>query len=383
MFSYRATFLVVAALLASLSGVGAREEKPKLGHSKAAYGKAPDGTAVTAHTLTNANGLKVKILDYGATIAELWVPDRDGKLADVVLGFDDMKGWTGPGNPYFGCIVGRYANRIAKGKFSLEGKEYTLAVNNGPNALHGGKKGFDKRVWEFVKSGDADGAKGFVYVTFAYTSADGEEGYPGELKTQVTYTLTNANELKITYSATTDKTTIVNLTNHAYFNLAGQGSGDVKDHVLQLYADNYTPADDTLIPTGKIAEVDGTPFDFRKPTKIGERIGKVKGGYDLNYVVNPVKGDRGLAPVARVTEPKSGRLMVMYSTEPGVQLYTAGHMDGSVAGKGGAKYVQFAGFCLEAQKYPDSPNQKDFPSAVLKKGDTYTQETIYKFGLSK
>jgi aldose 1-epimerase len=364
------------------------QEAPKLGITKSAYGKAPDGTAVDAYTLSNSKGMRVKILTYGATIAELWTPDREGNVADVVLGFDDMKGWTGPGNPFFGCIVGRYANRIAKGKFTLEGKEYTLAVNNGPNHLHGGKKGFDKNVWEFVKSAESDGAlakdpKGFVQITFAYTSADGEEGYPGEVKTQVTYTLGNDNTLSIDYSATTDKTTIINLTNHAYFNLAGHGSGNVLDQQLQLFADNYTPTDETLIPTGKIAPVEGTPYDFRKPEKIGARIGKIKGGYDVNYVVNRKKDAPSLAQVARVIDPKSGRMLDMFSTEPGVQLYTAGHMDGTVAGKGGAKYPQFAGFCLEAQKYPDTPNQPEFPSAVLKKGETYTQKTVYQFGINK
>ncbi|MFQ3652528.1 MAG: aldose epimerase family protein, partial [Gemmataceae bacterium] len=265
---------------------------------------------------------------------------------------------------------------------------YTLAVNNGPNHLHGGKKGFDKRVWEFVRSEESPGTAtggtaGFVAVTLAYTSADGEEGYPGEVKTQVTYTLSDANELKISYRATTDKTTILNLTNHAYFNLAGHGSGDVREHELQLFADQYTPADETLIPTGKIAAVEGTPFDFRKPTKIGARIDKLKIGYDLNYVVHRPAKKGSLAAVARVSEAKTGRVMQMFSTEPGVQLYTAGHLDGSLVGKGGVKYVRFAGLCLEAQKFPDSPNKPNFPSAVLKPGETYTQETIYSFSVSK
>ena len=384
MYSPRNVVLLtgVVALL-PLSALPARDEKPQPHLSKAAYGKTDDGSVVTAYTLSNSQGMKVKLLDYGATVAELWVPDRTGTLGDVVLGFDDMKGWTGPGNAYFGCIVGRYANRIARGKFTLEGKEYTLAVNNGPNHLHGGKKGFDKRLWEFVKSNTAEGPNGFVSVSFAYTSADGEEGYPGEVKAQVTYTLTQDNQIKINYRATTDKTTIINLTNHAYFNLAGHGSGDVRDHELQLFADQYTPADETLIPTGKIAPVEGTPFDFRKPTKIGARLDKLKIGYDLNYVVNPPPKKSSLAAVARVREPKSGRVMEMYSSEPGVQFYTAGHLDGSVVGKGGAKYVRFAGFCLEAQKFPDSPNKPEFPSAVLKPGETYLQETIYKFAVSK
>jgi aldose 1-epimerase len=381
---------IVASLIVVFVAVGgpsgAREEKPGLGITKKAFGTAPDGTEVEAYTLTNAQGMRVKLITYGASIAELWVPDSKGKLADVVLGFDDMKGFKEKGNPYFGCIVGRYANRIARGKFTLEGKEYTLAVNNGPNHLHGGKKGFDKKVWEVVRQGrsakELDATKkGFVEIVFRYVSEDGEEGYPGKLDTEVTYTLTNDNELSIKYVATTDKATVVNLTNHAYFNLAGHDADGILGHSLRMYATKYTPAED-LIPTGKIEPVKGTPFDFTTPQKIGARSKMVKGGYDINFVIDREKPG-ALVPAARVIEEKSGRVMDMFTTEPGVQFYTGQGLDGKLVGKGGKAYEQYAGFCLEAQKYPDTPNQPDFPTATLKKGEKYTQQTIYKFSAVK
>lgn len=378
-------------LLAGLIGVLApvvlptqAEEKGTVGITKQkAWGSARDGSDVDAYTLTNANGVKVKLITYGAAITELWVPDAKGKLADVTLGFDDMKGYLSEHNPYFGCIVGRYANRIANAKFTLDGKEYELAANNKPHSLHGGKKGFDKQVWEVEKQAtsakaDAASKRGFAEITFKYTSADGEEGYPGELKTLVTYTLTNTNELRISYEATTDKKTIVNLTNHAYFNLAGHDSGGVLGHEVTIYAKRYTPADETLIPTGKIEPVAETPFDFTAPHKIGERIKKVKGGYDLNYVIDR-KSPGDLVQAARVVEPKSGRVMDVLTTEPGIQFYTGNFLDGKAKGKGGAEYEKYAGFCLEAQKYPDTPNKKEFPSAVLEPGRKYTQTTVYKF----
>jgi aldose 1-epimerase len=344
---------------------------------KQAFGKTLDGTAVDLYVLTNANGMQAKIITYGAIITELHVPDRTGKLDDVALGFDDLKGYLAA-HPYFGAAVGRVANRIAKGRFTLDGKEYKLAVNNGPNALHGGLKGFDKVVWQAETIQAADG----VAVKFTYRSPDGEEGYPGNLTAAVTYTLTNQNELKIDYTATTDQPTPVNLTNHSYFNLAGARSGnDILGHELMLAADRYTPTDETLIPTGEIKPVQGSPLDFTKPTPIGARIAHMKttpgGGYDHNYVLN--SGGKTLTLGARVHEPKTGRVLEMLTTEPGVQLYTGNFLDGTLKGKGGVAYQKHAGFCLEAQHFPDSVNKPSFPSVILRPGQTYTQTTVYKF----
>jgi aldose 1-epimerase len=303
------------------------------------------------------------------------VPDRDGKLNDVVLGFDDLESYL-KGHPHFGATTGRVANRVAKGKFTLDGKEYTLAVNNGPNSLHGGLKGFDKVVWKAEPKEASDA----VAVQLTYVSPDGEEGYPGNLTTIVTYALTNQNELRIDYKATTDKATPVNLTNHSYFNLAGPRSGDILSHELMLEADEYTPADDTLIPTGEIRSVKGTPLDFTKPATIGSRIAQVAdktGGYDHNFLLRG-KG-KSLALAARAYEPKTGRVMEMYTTEPGVQLYTGNFLDGKLKGKGGVVYQKHQAFCLEAQHFPDSVNHPEFPSVILRPGQTYTQTTAYKF----
>jgi aldose 1-epimerase len=303
------------------------------------------------------------------------VADRDGKLDDVVLGFDNLKDYLA-GHPMYGATVGRVANRIAKGKFTLDGKEYKLAVNSGPNAIHGGRKGFDKVVWKAEALPKADG----VAVQFNYRSRDGEEGYPGNLSTTVTYTLTNDNELKITYAATTDKATPVNLTNHSYFNLAGAADGDVLGHELMLAADQYTPADNTMIPTGETKSVRGTPLDFTTPTPIGTRIAQLKpnpGGYDHNYLVRG--GGKSLTLAARVYEPKTGRVMEMFTTEPAVQLYTANFLDSKRKGKNGVAYGKHHGFCLEAQHFPDSVNHANFPSIILRPGETYTQTTVYKF----
>lgn len=337
---------------------------------------AVDGTPVEMYELTNNKGVKAKVITYGALLTELLVPDRNGKMDDVVLGFDNLQGYLA-GHPFFGCTVGRVANRVAKGKFTLNGKEYTLFVNNGPNALHGGKKGFDKVVWKAEPVEVRDG----VAVKFTYQSADGEEGYPGNLTATVTYTLTNDNEIKLDYTAITDKATPVNLTNHSYFNLAGAKSGDILGHEMMLAADNYTPTDDTLIPTGEIKLVRGTPMDFTTPALIGSRIESLKkfpGGYDHNYVLN--KGtDRGPTLAARVYEPKTGRLMEMYTTEPGVQFYTGNFLDGKNKGKGGVAYEKHYGFCLEAQHFPDSVNHANFPSMILEPGKTYKQTTTYKF----
>jgi aldose 1-epimerase len=338
------------------------------------FGKMPDGTAIEAYTLYNARGASAKLITYGATVAELHVPDRNGKMGDVVLGFDNLQSYLGP-HPHFGGAIGRYGNRIAKGKFTLDGKEYQLAINNAPNSLHGGPTGFDRRVWKAERFDVKDGAA----VRFAYLSKDGEENFPGNLTVSVTYTLTNANEFKLEYSAETDKDTVVNLTNHSYFNLAGAGSGDVLKHALYLNADKYTPVDSTLIPTGEIASVANTPLDFRKPTAIGARIGELReiGGYDHNFVVNDAAGTLRIA--ARVSEPTSGRQMEVWTTEPGVQFYSAIHLDGSITGKGGLAYQKYGALCLETQHYPDSPNHPNFPSTVLKPGAKFHSETIYKF----
>jgi aldose 1-epimerase len=335
---------------------------------------------ITAYTLVNKSGAWVKILTLGGIIAELHVPDRDGKLGDVVLGFDSIDGYL-KDSPYFGCITGRVANRIANGKFTLDGKEYAVPVNNGKNSLHGGTAGFDKMVWKADASLSAHGPT----LKLTYTSPDGSQGYPGELSCVVQYTWTDANELRIDYSATTNKATVVNLTNHSYFNLGGHASGTVLDHELTLAADKYTPTDDSLIPIGKIEPVAGTPLDFTKPAKIGARIKQIKAdpvGYDHNFV----HGDKNTAEpklCATVTEPKSGRVMEVRTTEPGVQLYTGNFLDGKVKGKGGAVYPQYGAICLETQHFPDSPNQPTFPSITLKPGDEYRTTTIYKFGTAK
>jgi aldose 1-epimerase len=367
---------VSAALLAVLPGVG-DELKPikpaQAGVEKQPFGKTPEGTQVDLYTLTNGKGMTVKITNYGGTITELHVPDRDGKDGDVVLGFDNLKGYT-DGHPFFGCLVGRCANRIAKGKFTLDGKEYKLATNNGPNHLHGGLKGFDKVVWnaEVVK-----GTEPALKLT--YRSKDGEEGYPGNLDVEVVYTLTDKNELRIDYKATTDKATPVNLTNHSYFNLAGHNSGDVLGHEATIAADKYTPTDETLIPTGKIEPVKGTPYDLTSPTAIGKHIGELKGnpgGYDINYVL---RDHKDLFLAATVREPKSGRVMEVLTTEPGVQLYTGNFLDGSSKGKGEAVYKKHAALCLETQHFPDAVNHPDFPSVILKPGETYKTTTVYRF----
>jgi aldose 1-epimerase len=340
--------------------------------TKSSFGKLPDGTPLDLYTLTNAHGLVAKITNYGTIITELHVPDRHGKLNDVVLGFDNLRQYLKE-NPYFGCTAGRVANRIAKGRFTLEGKTYTLAVNNGPNHLHGGTKGFDKVVW---KAEPQPGAA----VRFSYTSLDGEEGYPGTLKATVLMTLTDADELRIDYTATTDKPTPVNLTNHSYFNLAG--SGDILAHELTLAAGRYTPVDDTLIPTGEIEPVKDTPVDFTKPTAIGVRFGQLTGepkGYDHNFVLN--SGGKSLALAARVYEPKTGRVMEVHTSEPGVQLYTGNYLDGTPPGKKGVVYKRHSGFCLETQHFPNSVNHPAFPSVILKPGQTYRTMTVHKFSV--
>jgi aldose 1-epimerase len=337
---------------------------------KSCFGTLPDGSAVDLFTLANANGLSAKVATYGTIITELHVPDRDGELGDIVLGFDNLEQYL-KGHPFFGATVGRCANRIAKGRFTLDSKAYTLATNNGPNHLHGGLKGFDKMVWQAEPQTGAS-------VKFSYTSLDGEEGYPGTLAVAVTMTLTDANELRLDYCATTDKPTPVNLTNHSFFNLAGDGRA--LDHELMIAADCYTPSDSTLIPTGEIKPVRGTPLDFTQPQPIGSRFGQLHTnpvGYDHNYVLNG--GGKGLSLAARVYEPRSGRILEVQTTQPGVQLYTGNFLDGSLTGKRGVVYHQHTGFCLETQHFPDSVNQPKFPSVILRPGQTYRQTTLYKF----
>jgi aldose 1-epimerase len=370
-----------AALAVGLcAAIAVADEKPKAGITQKPYGKLPDGTAVEEYTLTNANGVTMKVITLGGIVTELHVPDKSGKFADVCLGCSNLEEYL-EGHPFFGAIAGRVANRIAKGKFTLDGKEYTLATNNGPNHLHGGKKGFDKMVWK-AEAADLGDRK---TVVLKYTSKDGEEGYPGTLDVTVTYVLNDANEWQIAYKATTDKATPVNLTQHAYFNLAGHDSGTILDHLMKIEADYYTPTDATLIPTGKIEPVEDTPFDFRSPTPIGKRIKDIKAdpqGYDLNFVLRG--GEEGkLRPIAEVTDPKSGRVMMVSSTEPGVQFYSGNFLDGKQKGKGGVKYKQYAGCCLETQHYPDSINHKEFPSVVLEPGKTYTHQTVYRFNVAK
>jgi aldose 1-epimerase len=343
----------------------------KMSIKKQAFGKTEDGKSIDLYILTNANGLKAEIITFGGIVTSLQVPDRNGKFADIVLGCDSVDDYA-KRSPYFGALIGRFGNRIAKGKFTLDGVEYTLATNNGPNHLHGGVKGFDKVVWDAKPMQSKEGPA----LKLTYRSRDGEEGYPGNLSCIVSYTLTNNNELKITYEAKTDKATIVNLTHHSYFNLAGFSSGDILGHQLQIFADHFTPVDKTLIPTGEIKAVKGTPWDFIKPMAIGSRIKQVEGGYDHNYVLN--SSDGSLALAASVYEPKSGRVLEIFTTEPGIQFYSGNFLDGSLKGKG-AVYNKHAGFCLEAQHFPDSPNKSNFPSVVLKPGEKYTQLTVHKF----
>ena len=337
---------------------------------KSSFGQLPDGTAVDLYTLTNANGLVAKITNYGTIVTELHVPDRKGRVGDIALGFDELGPYL-KRHPYFGCTVGRVANRISKARFTLDGKTYSLAANNGPNHLHGGLKGFDKVVW---KAEPQPGAA----VKFTYTSPDGEEGYPGTLAVAVIMTLTDANELSLDYTATTDKPTPVNLTNHSYFNLAGEGV--VLDYEIMIPAEYYTPSDDALIPTGEIKPVKDTPMDFTAPRPIGSRFAqltKTPIGYDTNYVLKA--HDKGMALAARVYEPASGRVMEVHTTEPAIQFYTSNFLDGSLTGKRGVGYRQYAALCLEAQHFPDAVNQPGFPSIILRPGQTYRQTTVHKF----
>ena len=351
--------------------------KTAMNITRSDFGKTKEGVAITLYTCTNKNGLVMKVMNYGATVVSMETPDKAGKLANIQLGFPKLEGYL-QRHPYFGSTVGRYGNRIAKGKFSIDGKEYTLAANNGPNHLHGGLKGFDAVVWnpDEVKTTDGVGVK------FRYKSKDGEEGYPGNLDVTVVYSLTNNNEMKIEYTVTTDKPTVVNLTNHCYWNLGGAGSGDILKTQLTIAADKYLPIDAGSIPTGELAAVKGTAMDFTSPHAIGERIGELKKephqtkGYDHCYVLRGQNGKLGLA--ARAKDTASGRVMEISTTEPGIQLYCGNFLDGSPSGGG---YKQHEAFCLETQHFPDSPNQTKFPTTVLRPGETYRSTTVHKFSV--
>jgi aldose 1-epimerase len=351
------------------------------GVTRALFGTLRNNTPVEIYTLTNAHGVEMRVINYGGIITSLKVPDRSGHVDDVVLGFETIDDYL-KDPPYFGALIGRYGNRIAKGRFTLDGRTYELATNNGPNHLHGGVKGFDKVLWNAMPADSGNG----VSVTLTRTSADGEEGYPGNLQVSVRYMLTDNNELAIDYRATTDKPTPVNLTQHSYFNLAA-ADGNILGHELTLNANRYTPVDDTLIPTGELASVEGTPFDFRAARAIGARINtdspqlKNGKGYDHNWVLN--RTGAGLERAATVLEPRSGRTLEIATTEPGIQFYSGNFLDGTLTGKRGRVYTQRAGFCLETQHFPDSPNHPNFPSTILKPGQTYASKTVFSFGVKK
>jgi aldose 1-epimerase len=378
--------LVLAVAVISMSGCKKKDttvkepeakpqakEKRQMSADKESFGQTPDGKQVDLYTLTNTGGIRARIISFGGILVSLEVPDRNGNLADITLGFDKLDGYLGE-HPYFGAIVGRYANRIGKAAFKLDGVEYKLAANNDVNHLHGGIKGFDKKVWKLEDIGvTTEGAM----VKLSYISEDGEEGYPGNLACSVVYMLTEDDKLKISYEAETDKKTVVNLTNHSYFNLAGQGSGDILGHEMMINADKYTVVDEGLIPTGENRNVAGTPMDFTKPMTIGSRIGQVEGGYDHNYVLNNSGGTLALA--VTVSEPTSGRIMEIHTDQPGVQFYTGNFLDGSVTGKAGKAYKKNYGFCLETQHFPDSPNKPDFPSVILQPGQKYATQTVHRF----
>lgn len=336
------------------------------------FGTTADGKKANLFTLTNENDLLAKVTDFGAILTEMHVPDAQGCIADVTLGFDSLDRYVGE-HPYFGAIVGRVANRIVGGRFTLDGKEYTLATNDGPNHLHGGNVGFDKALWKSEQIETPDGPA----LKLSHHSPDGDEGYPGNLSICVIYSLNNANELKIEMTATTDKPTPVNLVNHAYWNLSGHASGDILAHEMMINANKYTAVNEQVVTTGEIALVEGTPLDFRQPKTIGSRIAKTNGGYDHNFVLNGQAGQLSLA--ARAYEPNSKRVLEVHTTEPGVQFYTGNFLDGSIAGKGGAIYQKYAAFCLETQHYPDSVNKPQFPSMILRPGDTYRHTMVYKF----
>ncbi|WP_224417787.1 MULTISPECIES: aldose epimerase family protein [unclassified Modicisalibacter] len=370
-------------LCASNVTVAADKTSESLAVTQSRFGKTPQGQAVERYHLTNRNGMSVDIITYGARVQAIELPDKNGKVADIALGFDDVQGYIDHADTYFGATIGRYGNRIAGGQFRLDGETYHLPQNDGPNTLHGGTQGFDKAVWA-ASPIETDRAVG---VELTHVSPDGDMGFPGELAVTLRYTLDNDNDLRIHYSAVADQDTVINLTNHTYFNLAGAGNGTILDQVAMINADRFTPVDETLIPTGELADVAGTPMDFRTPTAIGKNIHAdnqqldyaepKQGGYDFNWVLDTRGNLDDLA--VRVSDPQSGRTVEMYTTEPGVQFYTSNFLTGSFTGKGGKTYDHWGGFTLEAQHYPDTPNQPDFPSTTLEAGDKYSQTTVYKF----
>jgi aldose 1-epimerase len=378
----RAALLVMTIPVAAMLGCQAssNSEPRPAGVSQAPWGRTPDGTRVDLYTLRNATGIEARIATLGGVITVLRAPDRSGVLDDVVLGHDEVGGYA-PNRGYLGALVGRYANRMAGGTFTLDGTKYLLARNNGPNHLHGGARGWDQAVWR-AKPFERESEAGVV---LTHTSKDGDEGYPGTVSAEVTYTLTDRNSLRVDYRATTDKATVINLTQHSYFNLAGARAADILGHELTIDADRYTPVDDALIPTGELVPVAGTPFDFRTPTAIGARIAnddvqlKRGRGYDHNFVLTR-QGD-GLSLAARVYEPLTGRTLEIATTEPGIQFYSGNFLDGTITGKGGRAYGHRSGFCLETQHFPDSPNHPDFPSTVLRPGAQYQSTTVFTFGV--
>jgi len=371
-------FLIISILIFSFSFLYSKTSSKNMKKEKTMriqkklFGKMPDGTKIYQFKLKNKNNLMVSIINYGGIINSIKIPDKNGKFDDIVLGFNCLKKYLAE-HPYFGAIIGRYANRIADGEFTLNDKQYNLAKNNGNNHLHGGIKGFDKVVWD-VEAIDEKNEWG---VLLKYTSPDGEEGYPGKLETTVKYTLNDKNELKIEYTATTDKPTPVNLTNHSYFNLKCAGCGTILDHYLKINADKYTEVNDELIPTGEINKVQGTPLDFTSLHLIGKRIDKIKGGYDHNFILN--KKNKQISLAAKVVEKETGRIMEVYTTQPGLQFYSGNFLDGSIRGKNRKVYKKHYGFCLETQHFPDSPNHPGFPSTILNPGEKYLHTTIYKF----
>ncbi|HKW10349.1 MAG TPA: aldose epimerase family protein [Gemmatimonadaceae bacterium] len=374
--------LFVVATLIGCSVHRSNDNPAAVTVTRAPFGRLPDGRSVDLYTLSNAHGVEVRVMTFGAIVSVVRTPDRGGHVDDIVLGFDSLSGYEGE-HPYFGAVVGRYANRIAHGRFTLDGTTYHLALNNGPNSLHGGRRGFDKALWtgESFTRGDSVG------VALHYTSPDGEESYPGTLQVGVRYALTSNNELIVDYEATTDKATPVNLTQHTYWNLGGEGRGDILGHVLELDASAFTPVDSTLIPTGVVAPVAGTPFDFRTPTPIGTRIDaadeqiRFGRGYDHNFVLDHPPGTLGHA--ARVVDSTSGRTLDVSTTEPGMQFYSGNFLDGTLVGKGGQAYGHRAALVLETQHYPDSPNHSAFPSTILRPGTTYRSRTVFAFGVAR
>ena len=350
--------------------------------TESSFGEVKEGQSVKLYSLVNENGLSAQITNYGGIVTSLQVPDKNGNFTDVVAGYNSVDKYI-EASPYFGCLVGRYGNRIANGKFSIDGQDYTLATNNGKNSLHGGLQGFDKVVWEAQAKNTPNGPS----LELTYLSPDGEEGFPGSLQVKAVYTLTNDNELKLEFTASTDKTTPINLTHHSYFNLAGPDNGDILDHEVTINADTFTPVNEDLIPLGIFQSVKGTPFDFTKPQKIGARINshntqlKFGGGYDHNWVIN--RSGEGLAFMAKVREETSGRVMEVFSTDPGLQFYTGNFLDSTNTGKNGKAYKHRSAFCMEPQHYPDSPNHKNFPSTLLSPGETYKHTIVYKFSVQK